>query len=148
MKPLSDARVSELQARAYGPNQPPLSEVELAQLRRLNERAEDSPAETGTRARDRSSTAGGLSVAVGVGVLFAGLTGYAYGSGTLNTVSPESEQFGSGIEIEPGDVRQFNDADCELVLSTEDGTLSGAHCVWEDGAEVTVPARSSEDSTS
>ncbi|MEW1963400.1 hypothetical protein AB0269_13165 [Microbacterium sp. NPDC077644] len=141
--PQSDISTPELQRRAYGPNQPPLSDAELAQLRSMSERSTIGPGAASVeevmhgRGSQRQRMVA-WRVAAGIGVVIAGFTGYALGSSTTNTIKPESEHFGNGIEVDPGDIRLFNDADCEPILSPDNGTLTGVRCVWSDGEEATL----------
>lgn len=152
MKPLTDAGVSDLQVRAYGPNQPPLTEGELSRLRAMEQRAEKAKgtvSEEDESARVRASMrrrAAGWFLAAVVTVVLAGYVGYAYGNGLFTALMTQPQRIGNGIEIDDGDFRQFLDADCDLILSTEDGSLTGAHCVWDDGAKVTLMTNDSDDS--
>lgn len=151
MDQLSDADVSELQVRAFGPNQPPLSDAELSRLRAMEHRAKkgsgpapevDESARVGASMRRRK--VGWVAVA-GISVMLAGFAGYAYGSGSLSTSMSQPERLGNGTELEDGIFRQYSDAACDLLFSAEDATLTGVHCVWDDGAEVTLSMDDSDD---
>lgn len=125
-----------LQARAYGPDQPPLTDSERARLQCLqDDPREMSLSETRPRRASRRSVRLLWALAtVGLAGSAAGV-GFAAGNASAGE-SAEPSTLGDGIQLADGEFRAFGEADCSPVLSVQDGSLAGVDCVWGDGRSV------------
>ncbi|MBN9178125.1 MULTISPECIES: hypothetical protein [unclassified Microbacterium] len=128
--------LANLLQRAYGPDQEPLTQVELYQLRGLQtfpqdgrgiDQIEDVP-------RTRASRRWGWPVAVVVIGVVAGFTGHAYGEGGFDPAAPaqtDNEQV-SGIPLPDGRWGSLSDADCAVNLSATSGARESVTCTWSE----------------
>lgn len=138
----SSSDLDVLRRRAYGPDQLPMTAEELARLRALETRDEAPLTVTKTEptSQTRRNRWAILWLPVGMALIgVAALGGYAVGVGWPGSSSIR-EPLSDGVQLEDGTFRQFSDADCVPVFSTDDGSLSSVDCQWDDGAQIELPA--------